>query len=241
MQILYTHKHTHPHTRFPCPCVKGKMKEDFNLCACQTEYAVASLSGACVIPIKVIQPAANDNHWPWKDSWDQAQCVCECVWKRCRLVFVCTSMPSLDQRCAWLYRHSSPLMTGTRQSGKALWRHRRVGSSGSSSQDDRKAMALINGLSLVSQAFDNHYSTASCVLNQSQQPWKGQQSRVTLAEKCWKDCHQESRRLTGSVAGFHFFFWKSSFYSHDVARPCLLLECMLVFLLFLQGNYWIKF
>lgn len=138
-------------------------------------------------------------------------CVCECVWKRCRLVFVCTSMPSLDQRCAWLYRHSSPLMTGTRQSGKALWRHRRVGSSGSSSQDDRKAMALINGLSLVSQAFDNHYSTASCVLNQSQQPWKGQQSRVTLAEKCWKDCHQESRRLTGSVAGFHFFFGKVAF------------------------------
>lgn len=41
------------------------------------------LSGASVICIKVMQPAANDNHWPWKGSWENPG-PSSCVWREKR-------------------------------------------------------------------------------------------------------------------------------------------------------------
>lgn len=62
--------------------------------------------------------------------------------------------------------------------GKAWWRHGLVEPE-SSTQDDGKAMALINWLWLVGWALVNHYP---CARSQSQQAWEGQQSGGIPAE-----------------------------------------------------------
>lgn len=153
------------------------------------------LSGASVICIKVMQPAANDNHWPWKGSWENPGPGSR-VWReketgqepkkrqqrevmhwlslatrvrysardpvcaRMCAARPCSSVPCLDRRSAWLCCHSSPLMKGTRDDGKARWRHRQVELAKSSTQGDGKVIALIKWLWLVSGAFVNHYPSA---------------------------------------------------------------------------------
>lgn len=145
------------------------------------------------------QRRGSEEKWCADWAWQR-----KCIIQRVTLCAVrpCSSVPCLDRCSAWLCCHSSPLTKGTRDDGKARWRHRQVKLAKSSAQGDGKVIALIKWLWLVSGAFVNHYPSAIVSRVNHNKPVRGDNQEAPLLIIVPQSCEEDNGQKTGSYSCF---------------------------------------